>query len=167
MEQHQKRSWIWGRFSHQVLAIAIAGFVIDQAVKLWLLYGFKLGVNGPVDLTSFLEIVLVWNRGISYGLFQQYTEIGRLVLVGVTVIAACFLWVWGTRATNRLVAVSLGLIIGGAFGNGLDRLTHGAVVDFVHFHAGTFSWYVFNLADVWIVAGVIGLLYDSFQDSPK
>lgn len=162
-----RRPLFWGRFSTFVLVLAMAGLVLDQGTKLWLVHGFDLAANGPVDLLPVLEIVLVWNRGISYGLFQQHSDLGRWVLAGLTVAVTVGLWVWSTRAGSRLVALALALVIGGAIGNGIDRLVYGAVVDFVHFHAGTFSWYVFNLADVWIVAGVAGLLYDSFRNGPN
>jgi len=162
-----KRPLVWGRFSTFVLMVALVGLLLDQGSKLWLLHGFNLAANGPVDLLPVLEIVLVWNRGISYGLFQQHSDLGRWLLAGLTVAVTIGLWIWSTRAQSRLVALALALVIGGAIGNGIDRLWHGAVVDFVHFHAGTFSWYVFNLADVWIVAGVVGLLYDSFRNGPN
>ena len=88
-------------------------------------------------------------------------------------VAVALLWIWLAKASSRLSAVALGLIIGGAIGNGIDRLAYGAVVDFVLLHMETatwrFNWYVFNLADVAIVAGVIGLLYESLAggSAPK
>src|SRR6185503_969966 len=104
-------------------------------------------------------------RGISYGLFQQDSELGQWVLFGLKVAAVILLCVWLARASCRLTALGLGLIIGGAVGNAIDRVLHGAVVDFVLFHIRTatfsFNWYVFNLADAAIVAGVVGLLYES------
>ncbi len=165
--ENAKRPLLWGRFSTLVLPVALIGVLLDQAVKLWLVHGFDLAANGPVGLLPVLDIVLVWNRGISYGLFQQHSELGRWLLAGLTVVVTIGLWVWSARCHTRLVALSLALVIGGAIGNGIDRLALGAVVDFVHFHVGSFSWYVFNLADVWIVAGVAGLLYDSFRRGPN
>ncbi|CTQ61037.1 signal peptidase II [Roseibium album] len=158
---------LWGRFSGIVFVVALAGLVLDQVSKLWLLYGFELGTNGPVELFPVLEFVLVWNRGVSYGLFQQDGDTGRWLLAGLTVAITIGLWVWSARCQTKLVAFALALVIGGAIGNGIDRIAYGAVVDFVHFHVGTFSWYVFNLADVWIVAGVVALLYDSFRIGPN
>lgn len=162
-----KRPLVWGRFSSLVLLVALAGLVLDQASKLWLLFGYQLGVNGPVQILPFLEFVLVWNRGVSYGLFQQDSVTGQWLLAGLTVAITIGMWIWSTRCQSRLVAFALALVIGGAIGNGIDRIVYGAVVDFVHFHVGDFSWYVFNLADVWIVAGVAGLLYDSFRNGPN
>ena len=87
------------------------------------------------------------------------------MLLGFKLVVAVFLWGWLARAESRLTAVCLGLIIGGAIGNAIDRLAHGAVVDFALLHlttaSFTFNWYVFNLADVAIVAGVAGLLYET------
>lgn len=138
-------------------------FLADQALKLWLLHGVGLAENGPFDLAPFLTIVLAWNRGISYGLFQQGTDLGRWFLVILSFAAAVWLWRWMWRERRRLTVLSLALIIGGALGNGLDRSLYGAVVDFVHLHWGNFSWYIFNIADVAIVVGVLGLLYESFR----
>jgi len=159
-------SYLFGPLTRDGLTAALITALIDQASKLWLLYGYDLGPKGRVPVLPFLDLVLVWNKGISYGLFAQDSATGQMLLLGFKVVAAVFLWVWLARAENRLIAVSLGLIIGGAIGNAIDRLAHGAVVDFALLHLTTatwsFSWYVFNLADVAIVAGVAGLLYDTF-----
>jgi len=126
---------------------------------------FDLAANGPLRLGPFFDFVLTRNTGISYGLFQSSGPLGQWVLLAVKAAAVVLLWIWLARARDRLTALSLGLIIGGALGNAIDRLAYGWVADFVYFHVTTadwrFSWYVFNLADVAIVAGVIGLLYDS------
>ncbi|MGI6244455.1 MAG: signal peptidase II [Pseudochelatococcus sp.] len=150
---------------------ALATLVVDQATKLWVYHIFDIAARGVVEVTPFFNIVLVWNRGVSYGLFQQDGALGRWLLVGLSVIAAIVLAVWAWRARTLLASVSLGLIVGGAAGNAVDRSIYGAVLDFLHFHAAGFSWYVFNVADAAIVAGVAGLLYDSFvverrQDTP-
>jgi signal peptidase II len=147
------------------LAVAVATAAADQALKLWLLFGYDLVGRGRVAVTPFLDLVLIWNKGISYGLFQQHSEFGRLALLALTLVAVVLLWVWMARSASWLTAVALGLIIGGAIGNAIDRAAYGAVADFLLFHITTatfsFSWYVFNLADAAIVAGVAGLLYES------
>jgi signal peptidase II len=122
-----------------------------------------------IKIGPFITIVLTWNTGISYGLFPQVGPFGQWALLAVKAVAVVLLWVWLAHATSRLTALALALIIGGAIGNAIDRVLHGAVVDFVLLHAGTFRWYVFNLADVAIVVGVIGLLYDSLvsRDAAK
>ncbi|MBN8920689.1 MAG: signal peptidase II [Rhizobiales bacterium] len=139
--------------------------VLDQASKLWLLFVFELGERGLVSVLPGIDLVLTWNRGISYGMFQQETEIGRWFLLGIQVLAILALGYWMLRSTVTLTGVALGLIIGGAIGNLIDRTIYGAVVDFVFLNGEiigwNFRWYVFNLADAAVVAGVIGLVYDS------
>jgi len=147
------------------LAVAAVVCALDQALKLWLIYVFDLGAKGLMRLAPGVDLVLTWNTGISYGLFPQDGEAGRWLLIAVKVSAAILLTIWLSRTRNRLTALALGLIIGGAIGNAIDRLVFGAVADFVLLHLTTatsrFDWYVFNLADAAIVAGVIGLLYES------
>jgi signal peptidase II len=145
------------------LVTALSVLAADQASKLWLLFVTDLPATQPLRLAPFLELIVVWNRGISYGMFQQDSELGRWLLIGVTVAATVFFCVWMARNASRLVGLSLGLVVGGAIGNGIDRVAYGAVFDFVHLHAWGFSWYVFNVADAAIVAGVAGLLYDSLR----
>lgn len=161
-----KSSYVWGPLSRDGFTIALITLLLDQALKLWLLFGYGLAGKGRVPLLPFFDLVLTWNRGISYGMFQQQGAAGRVLLLAITLGAVIVLWLWLARAGNRLMALSLGLIIGGALGNAIDRLAYGAVADFALFHVTTasftFNWYVFNLADAAIVAGVAGLLYDSF-----
>ncbi len=143
------------------IAAALAILALDQVSKLYLLFVYDLPARGPLALAPFLEFVTVWNRGISYGLFQQESDLGRWFLVVLAAAASIWLSVWLWRTGQAFLGISLGLIVGGAVGNAIDRAAYGAVFDFVHIHAGTFSWYVFNVADAAIVAGVVGLLYDS------
>ena len=157
--------YLYGPLTWLGVAVAVLTAALDQATKLWLLFGYALASRGTVRLAPFVDLVLVWNTGISYGLFPQAGPLGQWALLGVKTVAVLLLWIWLARAGSRLTALALGLIIGGAVGNAIDRVAYGAVADFVLFHVTTagwsFRWYVFNLADVGIVAGVIGLLYDS------
>jgi signal peptidase II len=159
--------YCWGPLSRDGLTAALLVFLLDQASKLWLLFGYGLAGRGRVQVLPFFDLVLTWNRGISYGMFQQHGPLGQYVLAVLSVLAAILLWAWLARATDRLTAISLGLIIGGALGNAVDRLAYGAVADFALLHLTTagfsLNWYVFNLADAAIVAGVLGLLYESFR----
>ncbi|HXX25991.1 MAG TPA: signal peptidase II [Pseudolabrys sp.] len=152
-------------FTRLGLIVAAVTCLLDQASKLYLLDVFDLAANGPVRVGPFFDFVLTRNPGISYGLFQTESALGQWVLLSVKGLAVVLLWVWLTRSQSCLTALALGLIIGGALGNAIDRLAYGWVADFVFFHINTatwrFDWYVFNLADVAIVAGVIGLLYES------
>jgi signal peptidase II len=143
--------------------IAIVTLGLDQATKLWALFVRRIVETGPVRVTPFLELIEVWNRGISYGMFQQSTSIGQWLLVVVSIIAAIGFAVWLRRVREPALAAALGLLIGGAIGNAIDRAAYGAVFDFIHLHWGGFSWYVFNIADAAIVAGVAGLLYDAWR----
>ena len=158
-------SYLYGPLTRLGLVVAVLVALVDQALKLWLVFVFDLGRRGRVALGPFVDLVLSWNTGISYGLFREQGMLAQNILLAVKIVAVALLWVWLARAGSRLSAVSLGLIVGGAIGNAIDRLTFGAVADFVLVHITTptwrFDWYVFNLADAAIVAGVIGLLCDS------
>lgn len=159
------RETFWGPLTWLGLAVGAIVAALDQASKLWLVYVYELGRRGAVHIAPFVDFVLTWNTGISYGWFQQEGPFGQWALLGLKAVAVALLWIWLARAGSKLAAVGLGLIIGGALGNAVDRYIHGAVVDFVLLHIETatwrFNWYVFNLADVAIVAGVAGLLYES------
>src|SRR5882672_6619830 len=149
---------------------ALAVLALDQASKLWLLFVFDLGHRGAVKVTPFLDLLLAWNVGISFGWFQNDSPFGQIMLMLIKAVAVIVLAIWMARSRTLIATIALGLIIGGAIGNAIDRLAYGAVVDFALFHVqiggNTFNWYVFNLADVAIVAGVAALLYDSFVGVP-
>jgi signal peptidase II len=150
---------LWSPLAPLMLALASLVFGLDQTHKWWMLSVYDIGSRGAVPLAPYFELVLTWNRGVSYGLFRADQQ-GWLVALSLGLSLG--LWVWACRSRNLLQAGAIALIIGGALSNALDRLVHGAVADFFHFFAGDFSWYVFNLADVAIVAGVGLLLYESF-----
>ena len=120
-----------------------------------------------LEVLPFFYLTMVWNRGVTFGMFATDGQTGQLILVaiaGAAVIAFGF-WLW--RAGNWLTALSVGAIAGGAIGNVIDRMRFGAVVDFLHFHAGGWSWYVFNVADAAIVCGVTALILDGFFRSEE
>jgi signal peptidase II len=155
---------------HTGLLAALAVLALDQASKLWLLFVFDIGHRGSVRVAPFFDLVLAWNTGISYGWFQNESAVGQISLTAVKAIAVIILAIWMVRSNTWIVTLALGMIIGGAIGNAIDRFAYGAVVDFALFHlqigGKTYSWYVFNLADSAIVAGVATLLYDSFVGVP-
>lgn len=140
-------------------------FVLDQAIKLWALFVFDLGSRGRVGVLPVFDLVLIWNTGVSYGLFQQSSEFGRWVLVAIHAVASVFITLWIVRERDGVSAAGLALILGGAVANGLDRVVYGAVVDYALLHWGPVTWYVFNLADAAIVAGVLLLLYGALRGS--
>ncbi len=137
----------------------------DQASKWWILEGLNLPDLRQVVLLPFLNFTMVRNHGVTFGLLNGFGEWGHIILavVSLAVVAALGVWLW--RAETKLVAIATGAIAGGAIGNVIDRLRFGAVVDFIHVHAGTpwgdYSWYVFNVADAAIVCGVVALVFDS------
>jgi signal peptidase II len=149
---------------------AVTALALDQASKLWLLFVFDIARRGAVQVTPFFDLVLAWNVGISFGWFQSESPAAQIILMVIKAVAVIVLAIWMARSRTLLATVALGLIIGGAIGNAIDRFAYGAVVDFALFHVQiggkTFHWYVFNLADVAIVAGVAALLYDSFLGVP-
>jgi signal peptidase II len=144
------------------LLIALGALALDQGSKHWLLFVYDIDAHQPVALGPFLDIVLRWNRGISYSLFTTNTDSGRIILLSVTLLATAALVVWLWLVRRRSTALALGLLIGGALGNAYDRYAYGAVADFVWFHYATFSWYIFNGADIAIVIGVFVLIYEAF-----
>lgn len=149
------------------LAAALLVLAADQASKWWVLEVLRLPERGQVVLAPFLNLTMVWNQGVTFGLLRMKDGWGPLLLAGVALSVVAALGVWIARAENRLVAGALGAVAGGAVGNVIDRLRFGAVVDFVHAHAWGWSWYVFNVADAAIVCGVAALLLDGLRSRPK
>ena len=135
--------------------------IVDQASKIWLLYGLKMADHERISVAPFLDFALWRNPGISFSLFSQETATGRWILLGLTLGATALLSVWLWRVHSKLAGVALGAIVGGALGNGYDRFAYNSVVDFLDFHALGYHFYVFNGADSAITLGVVLLLYDS------
>ncbi|MFN3867543.1 MAG: signal peptidase II [Hyphomicrobiaceae bacterium] len=158
--------WLWGRWSAIGLAVAVVTGVLDQAHKWWMLLGYGMREGERVYVLPFLDILYLRNKGVSYSMLEMDSQRGQYLLSGFAVLVTIFMWIWLARAgTGRLMAWSLGLVMGGAIGNAIDRVLVGGVIDYVSLHAFGFYWYIFNIADVAIVAGVVGLLYDSFVPS--
>jgi signal peptidase II len=145
--------------------VAALALIADQASKNWLLYGLQFRDLGPaarISVLPFMDLVMVWNRGVSYGLFQAGGTFGTIVLTLFSLAAVAALSFWLTRAERPFLAAGLGLVIGGAIGNVIDRVLYGAVADFFHFYGFGHDWYVFNIADAAITVGVVALLADAF-----
>ena len=154
------------------LVTAAVALVLDQSSKVLILYGLGLVHMGPgqsVPVLPFFNLVMVWNAGISYGLFPAAGPEGIAILATFQLLAAGGLAWWLWFVNRPVLAVSLGLLIGGALGNLVDRLVYGDVADFFHFYGFGYDWYVFNIADAAITFGVVGLLYDALlkPDSPQ
>jgi len=146
------------------LAVAALAALLDQASKLWVLryFGEAGCANHLVPVTSFFDFVLTCNRGISFGFFNQPGQpgLGFLIFAVFATAVVVALAVWLYRVRSAFLAVAIGLIIGGAIGNVIDRLRLGGVVDFLYFHAGSWYWPAFNLADSAICLGVAAILFD-------
>lgn len=135
---------------------------LDQISKIVIVYGAGFATHETVPVLPFLDFTLIWNYGISYGLFAEGGAAGRWFLIALSIVAiAVFIYLM-RGAENAVQSAAYALICGGAIGNLVDRLWHGAVVDFISLHAAGYYWYVFNLADIWISFAVMALIYDAF-----
>jgi signal peptidase II len=146
------------------LAVAIVAALLDQASKMAVLWYFgEAGcASHLVAVTSFFDLVLTCNRGVSFGMFNQLGQTGlnSLIFTALAAVVVVVLVVWLYRVRSAFLAIAIGLIIGGAIGNVIDRLRFGAVVDFLYFHAGAWYWPAFNFADSAICLGVAAMLLD-------
>jgi signal peptidase II len=143
------------------LFAAIVVLAADQVSKWWVLDVIHLPEVGQIVLFPVLNLTMVWNRGVTFGLLNGFGQWGSVALAGLALAVVAALGVWLRRAESPLVAAALGAIAGGAISNVIDRVRFGAVVDFIHAHVGAWSWYVFNLADAAIVCGVAALVLES------
>jgi signal peptidase II len=158
---------LWGPLSGLGLVFAMLSFAVDQAFKWWMLNIVDIEARQPIALLPLFDIVLAWNRGISYGWLSEGTGASQGLLIALAVIISVALWTWLAKASRPLTAAAVGLVLGGALANAFDRAVYGAVADFFSFHVGSFDWYIFNLADVAIVAGVALLVYESLSEGRK
>lgn len=139
---------------------------LDQWTKHLILTYFAAG-HDPLMVTSFWDLVLAFNRGVSFSLFSQESQAGVYALIGITLVVTVGLFYWMTRAHTLALGVGLGLMIGGSLGNIIDRIQFGAVVDFLHFHWQNYSFPAFNIADSGITLGVGFILLDSLLEWRK
>ena len=148
------------------LLVAVAVFVLDQLSK-WAILTKVMVPPRTIKVTPFFDLVLGWNTGISFGLFNNSPEAARWVFVAVGLVIVAVLLSWMRRSGRGLLVASIGLIIGGALGNILDRFRHGGVVDFLYFHYREYGFPAFNLADSAITIGVALILIDSLFMDPR
>lgn len=147
---------VWSGLGLSVLVMAL-----DQLSK-WVIVAYVMNPPIKKELTSFFNLVLTHNRGVSFGMFSTGTDTGKWVLIGVALIITGFLTRWLFQSNSLFNVIALGLIIGGAMGNVIDRFLVGAVVDFLDFHAFGHHWPAFNVADAAIFVGAISLVFESF-----
>jgi signal peptidase II len=145
--------------------VAFLILVLDQLTKAWILSHFQKK-GKIISLTPFFDLVLVWNRGVSFGFLNSLSFDASYLLTGFAVIISLLLGIWLWRNKSPLLCYGLGLILGGALGNALDRLRYSAVVDFLYFHVGKYSFPSFNIADSAITIGVMLILLEGFLN-PK
>ena len=138
-----------------VFAFSLVTFFIDRISKNEILSIFEENNLEKIFINPFLDLFLVFNTGISYGLLGGESSFQKWLLIIVSVLIVAFLLIWMKDSTSRLVNISISFITGGALGNILDRVLYGGVIDFISLHAYGYYWYIFNIADVFIVFGVI------------
>ncbi len=141
------------------IAIFAGLFIIDRLVKVYLLNFLQENQLNSFRLNNFFEVVLVWNKGVSYGLFPQQSYAGQLIIIFFSLIICVWIAKFIIDSDIRYRSITLILILAGASSNIIDRLIYGAVADFFHFEIATYSWYVFNIADIYIVSGLLILIY--------
>jgi signal peptidase II len=147
------------------MVAALVVLVADQASKWWILNVLDLPDLRQVVLLPVLNLTMVWNHGVTFGLLNGLGDWGHVILAAVALGVVVALGFWLRRAESRMMAAAIGSIAGGAVGNVIDRVRFGGVVDFIHAHIdtpwGDLSWYVFNVADAAIVCGVGALILES------
>ncbi len=147
-------------------AVALVIFVFDQWSKIYILQKPELTNYNSIEITSFFNIVLVFNRGVSFGIFAGHNQ--PLILVAISILIIMILLVWLWRNSSLMVAIGIGAVIGGAVGNVTDRILYGAVVDFLDFHIAGLHWPAFNIADSFVFIGVVVLsIYSMFFENKK
>ncbi len=150
-------------------SIYLAAFValFDQGTKWWIVNEvMRRGVR-VVPVTSFLNFVLSLNKGITFGIFNNGHQYMSYVFIGASVIILGLLLHWLIHTSSVMVGVGLGLVMGGAIGNMIDRVNYGGVVDFIDFHLFNYHWYTFNVADSAIVCGVALLMLENLVRTQK
>jgi len=150
------------------LGLILASIVIvaDQATK-WLIIEYVMHPPKNIFLNQYFNLVLVWNNGISFGLFNNDNDINALLISLLASLIVFLLIKWLTKAETKQLSIGLGLVIGGAIGNIIDRIIHGAVIDFIDAHFSIHHWPAFNVADACITIGTILLVVDSLFSKKK
>lgn len=148
------------------LAIAVIVVLFDQLSKYWMLHQV-LAEKSIIEILPCFNLVKAWNTGVSFSMFNDGGMLGIVALSGLALVIVAFLlkWLWGEN--NRLIQISLGMIIGGAIGNVIDRISYGAVFDFLDFYWKNTHWPAFNVADSFICVGAMIIIIHSIFDNSK
>lgn len=156
-------------FTRSGLIAAVAVIALDQATKWWIVTKVMQPPRG-IPVTSFFNLVMGWNRGVSFGMFNNHSDFNVWFFSGLSLFIVAVLAVWLYRVKAMLTALAIGLVIGGALGNVVDRLRFGAVADFLDFHVAGYHWPAFNVADASITVGAVVLVLESLfggEEKPK
>jgi len=145
--------------------VAIVVIILDQMTKWWILTSVMTPPQ-RIPVTGIFDLVLVYNRGVSFGLLGGAPSWATAALIVFALLLSMALCIWMWRADSLLLGTALGFVVGGALGNVIDRFLHGAVVDFLDFHAAGYHWPAFNVADSAITIGVVILIIDSLKSKP-
>ncbi|MBI5121167.1 MAG: signal peptidase II [Rhodospirillales bacterium] len=151
------------------LAVALLVLILDQISK-WAIVELVMTPPQVIVLGPFLDIVMAWNRGVSFGMFNQESPWNAPVLSLLALAISAFLLKWLWKSEGKFIPLAIGLIVGGALGNVIDRIRFGAVADFLYFHIDSYYWPAFNVADSGISVGAVLLVWDSLfsgRESPK
>lgn len=150
------------------LLVAVAAFILDQLSKIWIVDHLRLAdIENGIEILPVFRLVMVWNYGISFGMFSDGGDARRWLLIGVALVITTVMLLWMWKSRHGLMSLALGLVIGGAMGNVIDRLRWGAVADFFYFHYEEWYWPAFNIADSSIFIGVVLLCWDSIVNPEK
>ena len=147
------------------LLLSALTILLDQLSKWWVLDVVGLGSRLQIEVTSFFNLVLVWNHGISFGMLSDHRA--PILLMVLAAVIVCILLIWLAKVNDRLTALGIGLVVGGALGNVIDRARFGAVADFLDFHVAGLHWPAFNVADSAIFMGVVVLCIESMMHPSK
>jgi len=140
---------------------ALIAFLLDRVSKWWFIDVYELPLKGTVEILPIFDVVMVWNRGVSFGFLSANDDLGRWTLVAMNLVIVAVLLYWLKSAKNIMLSSAIGLVIGGAFGNIYDRIKFGAVADFFQFHWQEWYFAVFNVADSFIFIGAMLLIFNS------
>lgn len=149
------------------LLLALVIFIADQASKFALVDMLIARGHEGIDVLPFFKLVMVWNQGISFGMFSDGGEMRKYLLIGMALVITALMVGWMWRVQTRLLTTALAFVIGGALGNVIDRFRWGAVADFFYFHHGEWFWPAFNIADSAIFIGVVLLCWESIVNPEK
>ena len=147
-------------------SIVLFIFLIDRISKLFVIHQDKLNFNSEIYSSKFLNIHLIWNEGIAFGLFsfnEDYLYNGLTFLIFLVIIFIIFM----IRKSDPLRKYALLLVLGGALGNFFDRIIYKAVPDFIDFHVGNFHWFIFNVSDIFITIGIILMILIEIINKPE